>query len=160
MTTERTDDRRGDAWESVGRAAEHFARRMARDARTFAERIEEHAGEFARDVRREWACGNHFRPRRPRDRSAPDVRGIFEDVRGILSDVAEGVDELIARLFPEGSEDRASEATWARVVANRDATCTGCRSAIAAGAEAHVRRHAGGAEFRCLACGVPGATTS
>ena len=106
MNTERTDDRRGDAWERVGRAAEHFARRMARDARTFAERIEEHAGEFAREARREWACGGHFRERRHRDRSAPDVRGIFEDVRGILSDVTEGVDELIARLFPEASQEK------------------------------------------------------
>jgi hypothetical protein len=154
MTTERTgDDRRDDPWDRVGRAAEVFARRMARDARTFAERIEEHAGDFARDVWREWPCGGgRHRRHRDRERAAPDVRGIFEDVRGILSDVAEGVDELIARLFPEAAGE-----PWARVVANRDAVCGGCGSAIAAGAEAHVRRSAGGAQFRCLACGVPGA---
>jgi hypothetical protein len=153
MTTERTaDDRRDDPWDRVGRAAEVFARRMARDARTFAERIEEHAGDFARDVWREWPCGRAARHRRHRERSAPDVRAVFEDVRGILSDVAEGVDELLARLFPEASDE-----PWARVVANRDAVCGGCGSAIAAGAEAHVRRAAGRAEFRCVGCGAPGA---
>jgi len=164
MTTERTDDRSGDrpddAWERVGRAAERFARRMARDARTFAERLEEHAGEFARDVRREWprewTCGGYRAHRRERGPSAADVRGVFEDVRGILKDVADGVDELLAHLFPEATRTRPADEPWTRVVANRDAACAGCGTAIAAGAEAYVRRGAGGTAFRCVACGVPG----
>jgi hypothetical protein len=150
MTTQHTDDRRDDPWERVGRAAETFARRLARDARIFMERVEEHAGDFARDVRGEWSCGGAARHHRDRARSAPDVRAVFEDVRGILSDVVEGVDELIARLFPQPADE-----PWTRVVANRDAVCGGCERPIAAGAEAHVRRVAGGTQFRCLVCGVP-----
>jgi hypothetical protein len=133
-----------DNWQHLGRAAEHFARRVARDARRFAARVEEHAGDFAGEVRREWHSGRAF------PGSTDDVRRVFEDVRGVLSAVLEGVDELITDVFSGGASE-----PWTRVVSNRDASCAGCGRTVAAGAEAYVRRQAGGREFRCVDCGVP-----
>jgi|RhiMetdeSRZDD1v2_1073273.scaffolds.fasta_scaffold2474824_1 hypothetical protein len=134
-----------DDWQHLGRAAEHFARRVARDARRFAERIEEHAGEFAGEVRREWRRAGRGIPG-----SADDVRRVFDDVRGVLSAVLEGVDELITDVFSGGGPD-----PWTRIVMNRDATCAGCARPIAAGAEAYVRRRGSGRELRCVECGAP-----
>jgi hypothetical protein len=121
-------------WEEFGRVAEDFARRVADDAVRFARNIEQHAGQFARDVARDWS-------------GAWQAAGRAGDVRQVLSDVFTRVDEVIGALFTDTSGG------WMRVVANRDATCTGCGTMIAAGAGAHVRRTAAGARFRCLACG-------
>ncbi len=138
----------GGGWDRLGRAADHFARRVARDARRFAEHVEEHAGDFARDVAREWRRAGSAGEWGD---AAADVRRIFEDVRHVLSDVIEGVDELIGRVF-----HAPGEGEWTRAVSNREATCTGCGRTSAAGTEGWVRRTAGGTEFRCLACGVTG----
>ncbi len=137
------------SWEHVGRAAEHFAHRVARDARRFAARLEAHLAGLADDARHEWPCGpRHDRAhRRP---SGDDLRRVFDEVRTILGGVLDGVDELLARLFPEGGPS-----PWARVVCNREVACGGCGRTTAAGAEAWARRAAAGTEFRCLACGVP-----
>ena len=43
-------------WEQFGHAAERFAKRVAEDAKLFAERVEESVGDFARDMRREWSA--------------------------------------------------------------------------------------------------------
>ncbi len=134
-------------WEHFGRAAERFARRVADDAKLFAERLEEHVGDLARDVRREW------REARPQESaSGDDVRRIFDDVRGIVRGVLDGVDDLLGGLFRE-----EGEAPWSRVVLNREATCAGCGAPLAAGAEGFVRRDAGGLRARCTACGPPAA---
>ena len=139
-------------WESIGRAAEDFARRVARDAGKFAERMEEHAGDFARDIRRDWrraqrryqrACG--------RAAGAPEVRRIFEDIRTVVADVLEGVDELIGRVFSEPPAAPGDE--WVRLVVALDASCAACAQAIRAGDEAYARRTADGREFHCLSCG-------
>jgi hypothetical protein len=128
-------------WEHLGRAAERFARRVADDARLFAERVEESVGDFARDVRRDWhaAGGTDY---------ADDIRRIFDDVRGIVRGVLDGVDELVSGLFRD-----EPDADWAKVVLNRDATCAGCGRAVAAGTEAFVRRDATGMQARCGECG-------
>jgi hypothetical protein len=132
-------------WEHFGRAAERFARRVADDAKLFAERVEEHVGDLARDVRREW------REARPRDAaSSDDVRRIFDDVRGIVRGVLDGVDELLSGLFRE-----EGEAGWSKVVLNRDATCAACGKGLATGTEAFVRRDARGMQARCAECGPP-----
>lgn len=143
----------GGSWEHIGRAAERLARRVARDASKFAERVQEHAGDFARDVSRDWsrmhwasACGD-------RRYTQADVRKIFEDVRGVLTDMIDGVDEFIERVFPGRSESSAGD--WVRVVTNREATCGQCGRSLAAGDEAFVRRVPGGREFRCRECGPP-----
>ena len=147
-----TDDRRGDAretWEHLGRAAEHLARRVARDARRFAARIEEHVGAFAGDLGREWRCAAGAR-RHGRPDATGDVRRVFDDIRGVLSAVLEGVDELITDVFSGGADE-----AWTRVVCNRDTGCEGCGRTIETGGEGYVRRRAGGRQFRCLACGIP-----
>ncbi|HYR96754.1 MAG TPA: hypothetical protein VEM57_08445 [Candidatus Binatus sp.] len=147
-----TDDRRQDArgsWEHLGRAAEHLARRVARDARQFAARVEEHVGEFAGDVRREWRCGAAAAGPRRSD-SPGDIRRVFDDIRGVLASVLEGVDELISDVFSGGAEE-----TWTRVVCNRDTACEGCGRTVPTGGEGYVRRKAGGRQFRCVACGIP-----
>jgi hypothetical protein len=59
-------------WERVGRAAERFARRVADDAKLFAERVEEHVSDFARNLRREW-------------RAADGSWGSGDDVRRVFS---------------------------------------------------------------------------
>ncbi len=150
-----TDHRHYDSdWESIGRAAEDFARRVARDAGKFAERMEEHAGEFARDIGRDWRRARRgYRHACRRAAAAPEVRRIFEDIRMVLTDVIDGVDELIERIFAEPTAGREEE--WVQLVANREAACAGCKRTIAAGDEAHARRTADGREFRCLTCGVP-----
>jgi hypothetical protein len=144
QTDERWQDLRG-SWEHFGRAAEHLARRVARDARRFATRLEEHVGEFASDVGREWRCGASAR--RP---PAPDVRRVFEDIRGVLAAVLEGVDEMITDVF-SGERDEP----WTRVVCNRDTACEGCGRTVEKGGEGYVRRRPGGRQFRCLECGIP-----
>lgn len=148
MTTTHSGRHDG-GWEHFGRAAEHFAHRVARDARVFASRIEEHVGELAHDVRREWRCGS-FAERRSRGGSAEDVRRVFEDIRGVLSGILDGVDEFVTRAFQDAPDE-----PWARVVCNREARCDACARTIGAGEEAHHRRTAAAREFRCLDCGVP-----
>lgn len=143
----KTPDEQHDSWQQIGRAAEHFARRVARDATHFATRVEEHVGAFAHEIGREWR-GAESAPRAPAD----DVRRVFEDVRGVLSSVLEGVDELITTAF---SPAPAGDEPWTRVTANHDGACAGCARPIAAGAEAFARRRAGSHELRCDACGVP-----
>ena len=141
---------RGGGWEDLGRAAERFARRVAEDARRFAARVDDHMGELAHDLRREWH-GRHTHWHGHRSPWSPeDVRRVFEDVRGILRTVLDGVDEVIGGVFH--GETRAE---WTRVVCNREATCGACHRTIAAGAEAHVRRTGDQPEFRCLECGAP-----
>ncbi len=137
--------------EPLGRAAERLARRIARDARHFAERVEEHVGEFASDVRREWrgwsADAESCRgARTSADDVAGDVGRIFGDVRDVLAAVLDGVDEFIGRVF-QGEPGT----TWTRVVLNRDVACGGCAKAVPAGQEAFAR--ADGREFRCVDCG-------
>ena len=132
-------------WEGVGRAAERFARRVADDAKLFAERVEEHVSDFARNLRREWHAAEPFG-----SGSGDDVRRVFDDVGKIVRGVVDGVDELISGLF------REAESEWTLVVLNREATCGGCGKKAAAGSEAWVRKAAAGTEFRCGQCGVPG----
>jgi hypothetical protein len=141
-------------WDSIGRAAEDFARRVARDAGKFAERMEEHAGEFARDVSRDWRRARRsYRHACRRGAGAPEVRRVFEDIRTVVADVLDGVDELIERVFNEPAP--APDDEWVRLVVNRDAVCAACARLIPAGDEAHARRTATGREFRCVTCGVP-----
>ncbi len=151
----KTADEQRDSWQQIGRAAEHFARRVARDAAHFATRVEEHVGALASEIGREWR-GPGAAPDKPAASAGPadDVRRVFEDVRGVLSAVLEGVDELITTAF---SPSPPADERWTRVTANRDGVCAGCQHPIAAGAEAFARRHAGSHELRCAACGVPDA---
>jgi len=142
-------------WESIGRAAEHFARRVARDAGRFAERMEEHAGAFAHDVSRDWRRRRHHHWRACGQERPADVRRIFEDVRTVLADVLDGVDELIERVFPERGATAPQE--WVRMVSNREGTCAGCGRTVAAGDEAYARSTDDGQELRCLDCGAPSA---
>jgi hypothetical protein len=154
MTHPGEEQRAEGDWESIGRAAEDFARRVARDAARFAERMEEHAGEFARDVSRDWRRARRtYRHAYRRVASGPEVRRVFEDVRTVVADVLDGVDELIGRVFaePPGEHDRA----WLRVVVNHDVVCSGCTQTVAAGEHAYARATGDGREFRCPTCGVP-----
>jgi len=150
----KTADEQLDSWQQIGRAAEHFARRVARDAAHFATRIEEHVGALASDIGREWRGPGPARDKGA-DSAGPadDVRRVFEDVRGVLSAVLEGVDELITTAF---APSRSADEGWSRVIANRDGVCGGCQQPIAAGAEVFARRHAGSHELRCATCGAPG----
>ena len=137
---------RGD-WERAGNAAEDFARRIVRDAQRFGERIAEHATEFARDVVRDFRRGPSF----PTGPIADDVRGVLKEVRGLVAEVIDGVDELIGRVF----HDVPPADTWARVVTSREVECAGCHRRIGAGEECHLHRKRDDREFRCLECGVP-----
>jgi len=141
----------------VGRAAEEFARRVARDASRFGERLAEHAGEFGRNLAREWR--GHRRAGTPW--SGDDVRVVLREVRGMLSDIVDGVDELVERLFvrERPTEDAPPAGTWVRVVTSREVTCAGCSRSIGAGEECHVQKAPEGRVFRCLACG-PGPSTA
>ncbi|HZR81474.1 MAG TPA: hypothetical protein VFD92_10300 [Candidatus Binatia bacterium] len=163
----------GRNWEQVGRAAEHFARRVARDAREFASRIEDHVGDFVRQMRddrhdrgeRPWRSHRHRHHHRYDPsfgaRASADVKDVFEEVRGIVGVVLDELDDLISAVFPDKREQRGErDDGWTRVVANRDATCGACGATVAAGSEAHVRRTAEGAQFRCLACGEPAAASA
>ena len=158
--TKPADHRENDNdWESIGRAAEDFARRVARDAGKFAERMEEHAGEFAHDVARDWRRARRgYRHACRRVAGAPEVRRVFEDIRTVVADVLDSVDELIERVFAESAP--AADDEWVRLVVNREVACGGCAQTIAAGDEAHARRTADGREFRCLTCGEPPPTAS
>jgi hypothetical protein len=147
----------------IGRAAEDFARRVARDAGKFAERIAEHTSGFVRDLAREQAHARRELRRSARDaekNAAPDLHRVFEDIRGIVTEVLDGVDELVATVFrespdrPEGTSP-SEESSWVRVVYNREATCGGCGARIEPGEEGHARRTTTGTEARCAACGVP-----
>ena len=134
-------DPRHEAWEVLGRAAERFARRVADDARFFADRVEEHVSELARNVRREWREG-----RVPGPGSSADARRIFDDVRGMVRDVVEDVDELLEEVFR-----RDEEAGWSRVTLWGDERCGGCGRWLPAGVEAWVL--GGGGAVRCGECG-------
>jgi hypothetical protein len=151
---EHTDhrDERG-SWDDLGRAAEDFARRVARDASRFAERIEEHAGVFARDLARDWRRARRRYRHACRYGAAPDARRIFDDIRTMLTDVLDGVDEFIERVFPGDAGDHG----WVRVVANRDVACAACARTVHTGEDTYLHAAADGKEFRCLQCG-PGAS--
>jgi hypothetical protein len=136
-------------WEHIGRAAEHFGRRVACDARRFAARVEEHVGEFAHDVERDSRCRER-RARHDRPNSGEDVRRVFDDVRTVLASVLDGVDEFITKVFPHDSAP-----AWTRVVLNREATCSACARPLVAGSEGLVHPTETSKEFRCLECGVP-----
>ncbi len=143
-TTDHGCHRPPTGWEHLGRAAERFARRVADDARLFAERVEESVGDFARDVRRDWNASSQ------KADASDDIQRIFDDVRGIVRGVMDGVDELVSGLFrPEDG------AEWTRVVLNRDAACVGCGKPVTAGTEAFVQRQGAGMQARCAECGPP-----
>lgn len=149
----RPDD---DVWTRVGRAAEDFARRVARDAERFAERIQEHSSEFAADLSREWRRGesrvHRHRHRHDRHHAAPgDVRRMFEDVRVLVADVLDGIDGLIASVFPPAGGE--ADGAWEEVVSNREVACSACDGPIAVGEQAFVRRRESGVEYRCRGCG-------
>lgn len=161
---ESSDGRRereeGILWEALGRAAEDFARQVARDASRFAERIERHASELARDVSREWRRSHRHERHRQREAEPEDVQRIFAEVRSVIDDVLDGVDGLIARVFPHQRRDGATSDNptaepplWARMVANREAACRRCGVVIAVGEAAFAREGADGLELRCLQCG-------
>jgi hypothetical protein len=162
----------------IGRAAEEFGRRVARDATRFAERIAEHANELARDISRDHRRARHewrrawrddwreARQRAERSPAAEDVREMFADVRGLVGDVLDGVDDLVGRIFGPPPEQRAKEERsadaereprdgegWQPIVSNREAHCAACGTAVHPGDEAHLRRSASGVEVRCAGCG-------
>jgi hypothetical protein len=136
-------------WDRTGTAAEEFARRIARDAQRFGERVAEHANGFAREISREWRHGPGFDTKPMRE----DVRGMLKEVRGLIGDVIDGVDELIGRIFHPGPEEATN--TWSRVVTNREVGCIACGRRIGPGEECHLHRRAEGREFRCADCGPP-----
>jgi hypothetical protein len=146
-------------WESVGRAAEEFARQVARDATRFAERVEQHASELARDLGREWRRPHRREERHGRVHERDEVHRVFEGVRLVIDDVLDGVDQLLERLFPERAprpkpeEETENERPWSRLVVNRDGVCGRCGEDIAAGEEALARGSDEGLELRCLECG-------
>ena len=142
-TTDHGSHRPPTGWEHLGRAAERFARRVADDARVFAERVEESVGDFARDVRRDWRSAGGAN-------SSEDIRRIFDDVRGIVRGVLDGMDDLVSGLFRD-----EGDAEWAKVVLNREAACVGCARLVPAGSEAFVQRLGAGMQARCLDCGSP-----
>jgi hypothetical protein len=109
-------------WEHFGRAAERFARRVADDARFFADRIEEHAGELAHAIRREW---NEPGPGglAPSD----EMRRLLDDVNGIVRDVADGVDELLEGLFREDGRDARRVSGPQSLVGGHDGVHTDAR---------------------------------
>jgi hypothetical protein len=145
----KTAEHRHDSWQHIGRAAEQFARSVARDAADFASRVEQHVGALASEIGREWrSSGEGAAGANP----AGDVRRVFDDVRGVLTAVIERVDELVTTAFAPAP---APDDTWTRVTANRDGVCAGCERPIAAGADAFARRKAGSHELRCDACGIP-----
>src|SRR5207247_2835701 len=102
--------------------------------------VEKHGGDFAHDLRRDWRSG------RGREGSAAEVRRVFEEVRGVLAAVMEGVDDLVTDLFTPGDDD------WTRIVCNREASCGACGRSMAAGTEAWVRGRGDRRQLRCLEC--------
>jgi hypothetical protein len=151
--TEEHQSERGQDWEEIGRAAERLARRVARDASKFAERIQEHAGDFANEVSCGWQHRHRVRERSCRSGKTADVRPIFEDVRGVLSDIVDGIDEFISNAFRD--RPGAAPRTWVRVVSDRDTTCGRCGRSIAAGQAVYAGKAEGGELFRCVECGAP-----
>ena len=147
------EHRHRNEWDATGSAAEEFARRIARDAQRFGERVAKHATDFARDVAREWRHGPTF-DTRP---FADDIRDALKEVRTLVAEVIEGVDDLLGRVLQP--EPAATTDTWARVVTNRDVACVACHRTIGAGEECHLRRMPGAREFRCTECGPPDGDT-
>src|SRR5262245_3267392 len=141
--------RRGD-WDRTGNAAEEFARRIARDAQRFGERVAEHASGFARELRREWHHGPGF----DTGPMAADVQGMLKEVRALVGEVIDGVDELIVRFF-QGGRGEAADQPWTRVVTNREVSCIACGRKIGPGEDCHLHRTAESREFRCTECGPP-----
>ncbi|HJQ83896.1 MAG TPA: hypothetical protein VKA21_07470 [Candidatus Binatia bacterium] len=129
-------------WEQVGKVAEQFARRVAKDAGDFAGRVEKHVGQLAHELEREWQ----------REEVAADVRRVVRDVGSVLGAVVERVDAFVSDLFtpPTGSQ-------WTRATVDRDVTCQGCRRPVAAGTEAWVRSRGAARLIRCAKCGPPAA---
>ena len=90
------------------------------------------------------------------------MRRTFEDVRGILNDVLDGVDDLIGKLFPDrdepqtradGTQATAAESSeWQPIVANKEVTCSFCDRTIEAGEEVDVRTPDGARQLRCARC--------
>jgi len=131
-------------WEHFGRAAEHLAERVADDARGFARKVEKHVSDFAQELAREQKGGT-------KGATADEVRRVFDDMRGVLAAVIEGVDDLI-------TEAVSGRERWTRMVAKSEATCAACTRPILPGTECFARRHVGTREYRCTTCG-PGEAT-
>jgi hypothetical protein len=139
-TDERWEQLR-DNWEHLGRAAEHFARRVAKDAGKFAERLEAHVGELAADLRREWEAAE-------RRGATAELNKVVDELRGVVGAVLGGVDDLVSDML-------SGSARWTRRASVHEGSCAGCGSKVAAGAEAYVRGRGADRDLRCLACGVP-----
>jgi len=160
MNSNRSPEDHG-GWEHLADAGQHFARRVARDASRFAERLEEHTTDFAREMSHEWrrARRTHRRAQRAPD---ADVRQVFDDVRTVLADIIDGVDEFVERIFrePRPTERTAAEpsepaeATWTQMVSNRMATCGACGRTVEPGQEGFFRQAEDGISFRCVDCGI------
>jgi len=139
-TDERWEQLR-DNWEHPGKAAEHFARRVAKDAGKFAERLEAHVGELASDLRREWEAAEQRG-------ATKELHKVVDELRGVVGAVLGGVDDLVSDML--SGSDR-----WTRRVSVREASCAGCGGTVGAGAEAYVRGRGASRELRCLDCGIP-----
>src|SRR5689334_18679086 len=121
-----------DSWSHLADAGEQFARRVAKDARKFAERVEVHVEELSADLRREWdAAGQRG--------AAPDVRRVVEELRGVVGSVLGTVDDFVTDLFAAPDAEG-----WSRRACTRETTCSGCGRPVAPGAEAWVRGRGAG----------------
>lgn len=132
-----------DSWSHLAQVGEQFARRVAKDARKFAERVEVHVEELSADLRREWGAAEERG-------AAPDVGRVVEELRGVVGSVLETVDDFVTDLFAGPDADK-----WSRRACTRETTCPGCGRPIAAGAEAWVRGRGVNRGLRCLDCGAP-----
>jgi len=132
-----------ESWAHLAQAGEQFARRVAKDARKFAERVEVHVEELTEDLRREWGAAEQRG-------AAPDVRRVVEELRGVVGTVLEKVDDVVSDLFVGSGAER-----WSRRVCTRETTCPGCGRTVAAGTEAWVHGRGAGRQLRCLDCGAP-----
>ncbi|MBI3782372.1 MAG: hypothetical protein HY270_03115 [Deltaproteobacteria bacterium] len=153
-----TEDTRREAsggWEQVGRAAEDFARRVARDAGRFAERLQEHSSELAHDVARDWRRARrrhrHWQGHSCRAGAADDVRRVFEDIRGVVAGVLDGIDDLIDTVFAQPAAEPPAD--WEKIVSNREVSCIACGRPVAVGDEAYLQRRESAVEYRCQSCG-------
>src|SRR5438046_1828824 len=81
----------------------------------------------ARELAREWRHG----PGYDTAPMAEDAKAVLKEVRGLVADVIDGVDELIGRVFQGGAPETAE--TWARVVTSREVDCVACGRHIGAG---------------------------
>ena len=129
------------SWEHLARVGEKFARRVAKDARKFAERVEVHVGALTEDLRREWSEAE-------RRGAAPDVGRVVDELRGVVGTVLGGVDDLVSDLFSNPEK-------WTRRVCTRETSCPACGRPVLAGAEAWARGRGAARELRCLECGIP-----